>query len=265
MNDASRDRNESSRSVEHRVEIDASPERVWRALASGEELERWFPLEARVEPGAGGTVWMSWGNEYAGEASILQWEPPRHLRTTWGAPENGEQAQVTDYWIEGRGGSTVLRVVTSGFPADASWDEWVEGTRLGWRYELISLKHYLEHHADRDRWVVYLRRRVQMTRREAWARLMAPDGLTLPAIEGEPVSDEPPRQWAAVVGEPAGALLRLSTEPCMPGVEGVDVTLLLAAWGRQAPERLSALEATWTAELRKLYPEGVDPDLAAGG
>ena len=29
---------------------------------------------------------------------------------------------VTDYRLEARGGSTLLRVVTSGFPADPSWD-----------------------------------------------------------------------------------------------------------------------------------------------
>lgn len=33
---------------------------VWRALTEAEELTRWFPLQARVTPGEGGEIWMSW-------------------------------------------------------------------------------------------------------------------------------------------------------------------------------------------------------------
>ena len=113
---------------------------MWQALTDASELERWFPLEARVTPGEGGSIYMSWKNEYTGESSILVWDPPHHLRTSWGFDATG-QSQVTDYLLEGRGRRTVLRVVTSGFPLDASWDGWVEGTRRGWVFELSALKH----------------------------------------------------------------------------------------------------------------------------
>lgn len=255
----------TTRSVEQTVEIDVAPERVWRALTVAEELERWFPLEARVVSGAGGAVWMSWGNEYQGEARIVDWDPPRHLRTTWGAPEGGEPAQMTDYLVEGRGGGTVLRVVTSGFPLDAAWDDWVEGTRLGWQYELSSLKIYLEQHDGSRRRVVYVRRRVQLPRDRAWGRLMARGGLQLPPTEGAPLGVEPPRQWTAVLADPPRSLLRVSTEPCMPGVDGVDVTLFLAAWGEGHDALLATLETEWRAELARLYPEGIDPDGGARG
>lgn len=41
------------------IEIDATPERVWKALTDAADLVRWFPLEAKVEPGEGGGIYMS--------------------------------------------------------------------------------------------------------------------------------------------------------------------------------------------------------------
>ncbi|MFB3906115.1 MAG: SRPBCC domain-containing protein [Acidobacteriota bacterium] len=75
------------------VSHEAPVERVWEALTDGKELKRWFPLEARVQPGKGGSVWMSWKNEYAGESAIAEWEPNRHLRITWGEADNKEPLQ----------------------------------------------------------------------------------------------------------------------------------------------------------------------------
>lgn len=246
-----------TRDVEGRVEIDASPERVWKALTEAAELERWFPLEARVEPGEGGEIFVSWKNEHAGTSKILVWDPPRHLRTTWGSPEDeGGQAQVTDYHIEAVGGRTVLRVVTSGFPTDAAWDDWVEGTRLGWRYELSSLRHYLEEHDGEDRDVVYLRRRVDLSRREAWDRLFGAGGVDFGSLEPATVHTEEPRQYTAVLRDPPGGMLRLSMEPCPPGIEGKDVTFFLSAWGEHR-DRLAELEEAWAGTLERLFPAGV--------
>ena len=242
--------------MEHEVEIDAPAERVWRALTEAADLEHWFPLEARVEPGEGGTIWMSWQNEYEGELQILEWDPPHRLRTTWGPPS--EPLQLTDYLLETRSGRTVLRVVTSGFPTDESWDDWVEGTLLGWRYELASLKHYLEHHDGRDRDVVYLRRRVQLSRETAWQRLFGPGGLDPAELDAQPFDEDPPRQYAAVLDDPPESMLRISTEPCQPGIEGTDVTLFLTAWNGDT-HRLEELESRWSRMLKDLYPEGTSP------
>jgi len=122
-----------TRSVTCAIEIDAVPAEVWRALTEARELERWFPLEARVEPGEGGSIHMSWRNEYAGSSNIVAWEPERLLRTTWGFEGEGPggAVQFTDYRIEGSGGRTLVRVVTSGFPDSHDWDDWFESTHHG--------------------------------------------------------------------------------------------------------------------------------------
>ncbi len=243
-----------TRSASAEIRIDAPPEIVWKALTDAAELERWFPLEARVEPGEGGSIWMSWKNEYAAESRILAWDPPRHLRTTWGM-DGVAPPQITDYRLGGRGGSTVLRVVTSGFPADPSWDAWVEGTVDGWRVELESLRLYLEERRGLPRRVVYLRRRVDLPAGEAWARLISSEGLGERPMGGEPFHERPDRQIATIAPRFGGSLFRMSLEPRMDDPDGRDVTLWLSTWGEADPE-VEALEREWAATLERLYPEG---------
>ena len=45
---------------EHRLEIAASPEQVWKAITDAGELANWFPFDARVEAGEGGSITYSW-------------------------------------------------------------------------------------------------------------------------------------------------------------------------------------------------------------
>jgi len=228
---------------------------VWRALTEAAELERWFPLEARVQPGAGGAMWLSWKNEFASELEILAWEPGRHLRTGWRFHAHDGDLLVTDYRLEPEDDGTVVRVVTSGFPSDAAWDDWIEGTARGWRFELVSLKRYLEASRGRTRHVLYVRRRVALAADEAWARLLGPDGLGPRPLAGRPLDEAPPRQWAGDVDDPPGGLFRASIEPTGLGSDERDVTLWLQAWGARPP-RFAALEAEWPRMLESLYPEG---------
>lgn len=249
------------RAAEGEVRLAASPDRVWRALTEAAELERWFPLEARVEPGEGGSIWMSWGNEYAGSSEILVWDPPHHLRTAWGF--EGEEAQITDYWLEARDGGTRLRVVTSGFPAGDGWDDLVEGTRLGWRFELASLKHYLERHEGERRAATYIRRRVSLEREAAWRRLTDEAGGELDGVAARVVDRSPPWQLAAVVTDPADGLMRLTIDPTHTDPALRDVTVWISAWGDAA----SGIEATgsrWSRRLAELFPEGQAIEAGAG-
>lgn len=256
---------EGTRTIEAEIEIDAPVDVVWEALADPRELERWFPLEARVEPGQGGTVWMSWGNEFEGESKIVAWDEGRRLAYTW-----IEEAIVADFTLEARGGSTVLRLVHSGFPTDASWDEWFGSTVRGWDFELRSLELYLERHRGEDREVVYLRRRVERSHEATWSRLVeafegvdavepgesyettAPDGTLL---AGRVVDLDPPRQWAGTIETMDGALLRLSTEPCHGSDDVRDATIFLSVWDAE-PSRIESIRAAWRDRLEAIFPDG---------
>ncbi len=106
---------ERIRSVEQEIEIDAPLSAVWKALTEASELVRWLPMETRVKPGSGGSIWLRWEDEYEAESRIEIWEPESHLRLTF--PIHGSTEFATDYFLRSRagGGGTVLRVVTSGF------------------------------------------------------------------------------------------------------------------------------------------------------
>jgi uncharacterized protein YndB with AHSA1/START domain len=73
----------ATRSIEMQLEINAPPEAVWKALTDSLKLTRWFPLNAKVKPGVGGSIWVSWGPPFEGESPIQIWEPNKHLRTGW--------------------------------------------------------------------------------------------------------------------------------------------------------------------------------------
>src|SRR5262245_13668170 len=93
----------SARAVERSIDIDAPVNAVWRALVDPVELKRWFPLDARVTPGIGGSVWMQWSDGSGEGGPIEIWEPERHLRT--GASGNGPVHIATDFYLSGKSGN----------------------------------------------------------------------------------------------------------------------------------------------------------------
>lgn len=173
---------EETKSISVEIAIEADADAVWRAVSEGEELQRWFPLlDARVTPGVGGAVWLSWGEGADWESPIEIWEPGRHLRTADPAPSK----LAVDYYIEARGGETILRLVHSGFAADA-WEDEIDTTTSGWRAFLFTMKQYLEHHRGEPRTLVYFRHPVvPLERPEAWRRMLTAFGLPLDAAAGD--------------------------------------------------------------------------------
>ncbi len=179
------------RRIETQFEIEAPVEDVWRALTDAEWLTNWFPPEARVTPGVGGSIWHSWGGEMEFEASIGNWEENKHLKLIHieaTPPDEVEEARkqgtfvpfqiALDYYLQGKGGSTTLRLVNSGFSDDAVWDTQYDGTVRGWQLELRGLKHYLERHRGVKRHVVKAVHSLEgVTLQDAWDTLLSAEGL----------------------------------------------------------------------------------------
>lgn len=189
------------RRIEASIEIEAPIEAVWKALTDAEELTRWFPLQARVQPEVGGSIWLSWGPPHEGEGRIETWEPNRRLRTVdqgfgnsdlVGAPRQADglvagqggdhpaKAQASlDYQLEGRPGKTTLHLVHSGFGQDNDWDEEFDSARRVWQHELRSLRHYLERHRGTPRLAIWPRVPLPMncSVMQAWERLTSRDAL----------------------------------------------------------------------------------------
>jgi hypothetical protein len=246
---------------------------VWKAISEGRELQRWFPLEARVTPGEGGEVFMSWGAPWEGSSRIDLWEPERRTR---GFLEHGD-ASVVEYTLEARGGKTVLRLVHSGFAPGGDWnDELFAGTVRGWRYELRSLRHYVERHFGQDRVAVWPRARVRGTASEVWGRLLGRDGLvregrieglaegdryrvtavTGDVFAGTVVVNDPPYEFAGTVAGLNDALVSLRTHEAggpQPS-DGHEAGLFASTWGVPKPD-VEALGQRWKRLLDRLAEE----------
>jgi uncharacterized protein YndB with AHSA1/START domain len=258
-----------ARAVRAEIEIDAPVEAVWKALTDADEMTRWFPLDARVSPGPGGSIWMSWGPEFEGESRIQVWEPHRHLQAVEDSPFG---PLTVDYYLESQGNKTVMRLVHSGFGTGTQWeDEYYEGVESGWPFMLRNLRHYLERHRGTPRLVAWPRLKVQPSIEEAWQRLMGADGLVREgALAGLRPGDR--YRWQAATGDTFEGVVQflnpvknfcatvenLNDALLLVGVSQLfgqrEVSLWLSAYG-VPPEQVEALNERFLGLLRALFPE----------
>lgn len=213
------------RSIEQQITVAVPVEVVWRALTEAEELRRWFPVDARVEPGPGGSVWLSWGPGSEAQSRIEIWDPKRRLRlvSEWPGGEGTPIRMAVDFYLEAAGGSTVLRLVHSGFGASSDWDDQYTATESGWCYFLFNLKHYLERHPNRPRTLIWERRPLSGPRDEVWRAITGSEGFALQGetmrlplgkggFPGRVVMLKPPAHLAALIPSLDDALLFVELE-----------------------------------------------------
>jgi uncharacterized protein YndB with AHSA1/START domain len=189
----------STRKFDMSIDIAAPADRVWRALTDAQELTRWFPLEARVVPGEGGSMYWGWGDGWAGESRITAWDPNRRLtlvetRQTFDAEGKplttpGENRElVVEVTLESDAGTTRLRLVHSGFGTGGDWDDELDGAANGWQCELRNLRLYVERHFGRDRHLAWANASAPLPAEAVWRELFGAGGLRLTpgnAREGE--------------------------------------------------------------------------------
>ncbi|MGI9628791.1 MAG: SRPBCC family protein [Longimicrobiales bacterium] len=179
----------TTRAVDLVIEIKSSPEAVWKAITEPDELIRWFSPEASGEAKEGGHVTVSWGGGSAWKSNIVVWKPGVHLglQDELNQPVEEQGAVVAlDYFIETKDGSTVVRLVNSGFSADDEWDDFFHMVTNGWTFFLWNLKHYLERHPGTPRTMMPVRPWVSGTRDEVWAKVFGDEGLG----DGAPASGQ---------------------------------------------------------------------------
>jgi len=214
-----------TRSIETTLRIAAAPEDVFRALTDADELTNWFPMQAKSDPREGGTVWMSWGEDWAaGDATFRAFDPPEKLVIYSEGAFGGNPTEQT-WTITQDGAETVLHLVHSGFSADASRDDEYDSVRTGWQFELNGLKHYLERHRGTRREVVVRHLPVSCDRAAACRALLGENppapgevfGIDLPGygtLEGITRVNNTPRDFAAVIPAVNDAYFRCITESC---------------------------------------------------
>lgn len=202
------------RSFEIALDIATDVDSLWRALSEGEEISKWFAMDARIDRDASGQpsdVWLSWGPAYEGSSKIELWETGQRMRTSSEREVEGRAVKViVDYIIEAQsGGTTRLRIVNSGYGNQASWDDEFDAISSGWKIFIMNLGHYLERHRGKpvlNEWVV-VPTRANMTPQRAWNALLG-EGAPIATPEGLRVGAP------AMITLPGGQTLHVEIDLC---------------------------------------------------
>ena len=253
------------RSTEMSREISAPVEAVWKALTQGEELQRWFPLEAVASPA---DVKLTWGGGIDWNMEIEEQKENEYLR--WGYDKEhhhlvGQKARrlAVEFFLEAKKGNTMLRIVHSGFGEEKSWDDLYDGVRRGWQTESLSLKHYLENHAGKNRVVALAEITSKKTAQELWDLLMA-GGISIKddqytyitplgdTYQGNLLYDNPPQDLCGTLQHLNNAMLRISIERFYPGADNT-IWVWIGAYG--VPEKeIKEVQQKWQEKLHQLIP-----------
>jgi uncharacterized protein YndB with AHSA1/START domain len=116
--------------IDRTIDIQAAPERVWRALTNAAELSDWFHVAIEGEIVPGNEVWMTMTNaEYAGQrfgVQIVEMTPPRRLVWQWHPGEvdpavdySREPRTIVTFALEPTKAGTRLSLAETGFDAIA--------------------------------------------------------------------------------------------------------------------------------------------------
>lgn len=247
------------RSIVQDVTIAASATAIWKALTDPEVLAQWFPLEARVKPEVGGSIWLSWGGNHIEESAIEIWNPISHLRTReitpFGATVQPKEAaslppRVLDFTLTVVGDKTALHLDYSGFGTGADWDPVYNVINSCFESHLGELKFYLEHHLGKKRSVSCARTLLQISPEEAWGRLAGPSGLTSEGsmedlkkgspysfrasnndrFDGVVLSYHPGTQFCGTVENLNHSIMRLTVGSC---VGSATASVMLSSYGEK--------------------------------
>jgi uncharacterized protein YndB with AHSA1/START domain len=172
---------QNTRDIQLSVELDASPEDVFRAVTDGTELAKWLAPEARVtapEGGNNGRIWISWGEGMSVEHEIEIYDAPKRIRHPSGKNGETKAPMYADWSIEARGGGkATLRLVHSGFSASADWDGEFEAHARGWKLMLENLRQYFARHAHEPAVHVPFMSQVESSHTSIWTTLLGKLGL----------------------------------------------------------------------------------------
>jgi uncharacterized protein YndB with AHSA1/START domain len=136
--------------MEITVDLPASPEAVWDAIATANGISSWF-IPTELEEREGGRVVFHMG-ETSSEGTVTGWEPPHRIvyeEPGWaelgGRPGADVTPLVTEFLVEAHaGGTCTVRVVSSAFGTGAEWErEFIDAMEQGWRPFFDNLRLYL--------------------------------------------------------------------------------------------------------------------------
>jgi uncharacterized protein YndB with AHSA1/START domain len=255
------------RFIELEIDLPATPEKVWQAIATGPGISSWF-VPTEVEERKGGKVVFHLGPEMDSSGHVTAWEPP--YRFAYEEPGWSDKAPplATEIIIEARdGGLCRMRLVHSLFTDSDDWDGELESMEAGWPPFFAVLRLYLEHFAGMPAASVRPTGEHAGILDEAWKELTAELGLSGAATgERHRTPEGAPRLTGTVerickAARNREIMLRLD-EPA-PGVAlvgayewggKVQVAVSLYFYGDDAATTAAREEATWQDWIGRRFP-----------
>ncbi|GLW08022.1 hypothetical protein Misp01_31520 [Microtetraspora sp. NBRC 13810] len=167
----------------HDVELEATPEQVWAAIATGPGIDSWFMGRNEVEPREGGAARMTMPG-WSAESTVTVWEPGHRFAYRSTTAEDGS-FMAFEYLIEGReGAATSLRLVHSGI-LTGDWETEYDALKEGNPLYLRNLALYLKHFPGRTAVPVAVFGPQQPDQDTVWAAVTRAAGLSKDVREGD--------------------------------------------------------------------------------
>jgi uncharacterized protein YndB with AHSA1/START domain len=234
--------------LEKTVELDASPEQVWAAIATGPGISAWF-VPSEVEPRVGGAVRADFGGGIVGGGEVTAWEPGRRFAY-------GEAGHAFEFLVEGRdGGGTVLRFVQSGFTGD-DWRDEYDSFDKGWALFFANLRAHLDEFGGRPASTVVGLVMAPVGAADAWPVLLGALGLPGRPAVGEQVALTGPVPISGTVDVATDEFLGVRTGHGLhrfgaEGQDGCGVSAYHYSYGE--PVDVETLTKAWDAWLAELF------------
>jgi uncharacterized protein YndB with AHSA1/START domain len=169
--------------IRREVELPATPEQVWQAVATGDGTAAWMFPVAEGGPSRVGEVW-------AGH-TVTAFDPPRHLAVRAEGPD-GQVMNALEYIIEAQDGGTVLlRYVHSGVFTD-DWDNQYDSAGQHTDFYLHTLGQYLRYFAGQRPTYIAAEGPEAAKATDAFDALRHELGLTAASAPGDQVRLTPP-------------------------------------------------------------------------
>jgi len=126
--------------IMHLIKIHATPERVYRAITTADEIRQWWTRDATIEPkiGAPGEFGF-YGKRFIAKVTVAELEPVTRVR--WKVVNAAWPGNEIEFDLKPDGSDTTLLLAHRGFPRA---DEGFASATMRWGFYLLSLKRYLQ-------------------------------------------------------------------------------------------------------------------------
>jgi uncharacterized protein YndB with AHSA1/START domain len=133
--------------IAQETEVEASPEQVWEAIASGPGWDSWFMGRNEIEQREGGKTSFSIGG-FTMESTVTAWEPQKRFVSSGTEGPDGSLHQF-EYRIEDRGGGrTAIQYTHSGM-LGGDWEAEYEAMSEGDPMYFQKLVEYITYFSGR--------------------------------------------------------------------------------------------------------------------